>query len=242
MQRRKNSRKSRRCRGCRFWAPPVRCLDPAIKGGWCDDWVWYMRGRKQCRRRYSHPKDPETLAQMRSRGRLGAASGNYSQWLTDEQQDACIAAGAKVQSRPRLNQSGPLTGQQYWVRKDYARQKAQSKATKLKFASQAPQSQRLTRSTSGPHRGISVVSPEQRRLKAGPARKGGGGRKNEECRMKKEEPASQVLQNQRDTGIRRVQCPRTAGVTPSRVGRHSGTFPVSGRASVSAIKLVNAAF
>jgi hypothetical protein len=190
MRRRKHSRKSRRCRDCPFWVPPARCLDPAIKSGWCGDWVWYTRGRKQCRRRYARPKNPQTLAQMRSRGRFGAASRNYSQWLTDEQHDACIAAGVKVRSRPRLAQSGPLTGQQYWVRKDYARQKAQSKATKLKIAPQVPQPQRLARSTSGPRRGMSGVSPEQRR--------------------------------------------RTSGATLSRAGRHSGIFPVCGRASVLA--------
>ena len=133
MQRRKSSRKSRRCRDCPFWAPPARCLDPAIKSGWCGDWIWYMRRGKQRRRRYARPKDPHTLAQMRSRGRLSAVSRNYSQSVTDEHRDACIAAGAKIQSRPRLGQSGPLTAQQYWVRKEYPRQNAKSKATKLKI-------------------------------------------------------------------------------------------------------------
>lgn len=97
-----------------------------------------MRDGKQRRRPYRRPKDPHTLAQMRCRGRFGAASSSYSQWLTDEQYEASIAAGAKVRSRPRLGQSGPLTGQQYWVSKEYARQKAQSKATKLKFSPQVP--------------------------------------------------------------------------------------------------------
>jgi len=167
------------------------------------------------------PKDPHTLARLRSRGRLSAVSRNYSQSpLPDERQDACIAAGAKVQSRPRLDQSGLLTGQQYWVRKDYARQKAQSKATKLKFASQVPQPQRLTRSTSGPHRGITVVSPEQRRLKAGPASEVRAGWTCVERRVKKVEPSSEVLQNQRVTGTGRGPCRMPAGVTPSRVGRH----------------------
>lgn len=142
--------------------------------------------------------------------------------LTDEQQDACIAAGAKVQSRPRLGQSGPLTGQQYWVRRDYARQNAQSKATKLKIATQMPQPQRVARSTWGTHRGISVVSPEQRRLKARPARKVRGGRQCVEPRVKRVEPSSKVLQNQRVTGTRQGQCRRTPGVTPSRVERPSG--------------------
>ena len=190
MRRRQHLRKHRRCRDCPFWAPPARCLDPAIKSGWCGDWVWYMRGRKQCRRRYARPRDPETLEQMRSRGRFGAASGNYSKWLTDEQHEACIAAGAKIRSRTRLGQSGPLTGQQYWIRKDYERQKTLSKATKLKTTPQVLQPQRVVRSTSGPHRHRAGVSPEQRR--------------------------------------------RTSRITPSRVGRHPLTSPVSKRASVLA--------
>lgn len=223
MQRRKSPRKSRRCRGCPFWAPPARCLDPALKSGWCGDWVWYMRGGKQCRRRYACPKDPHTLDQMRSRGRLTAVSRNYSQSLPDAQRDACIAAGAKLQSRPRLGQSGPLTGQQYWVRSDSARQKAQSKATKLKTAAQVPQTQRVTRSTSEPRQSASRPPPEQHRLKAGPARRQGEGMKKVECRRNKELRAAQVLRNQRITGTRRGQWRRNAVVTPSRAGRRSGT-------------------
>jgi hypothetical protein len=38
--------------------------------------------------------------------------------LTQQEVNACIAAGVELRSRPRLCQSGPLTGQQYWVRKE----------------------------------------------------------------------------------------------------------------------------
>ena len=72
-----------------------------------------MRGGKQCRRRYACPYDPRTPAQLRCRGYLSAASRKYSQLLTDEEQDICIAKGAKLHSRRRLDQSGNLTGQQY---------------------------------------------------------------------------------------------------------------------------------
>jgi len=222
MQRSKNLRKIKQCRGCPFYAPPKQCLDPAIKSGWCGDWIWYVRGSKQHRRRYARPRDPRTVAQQLCRARLTAASRSYSRLLTDEQQDACIAAGAKVQSRPRLGQSGPLTGQQDWVRKDYARQKAQHEGEKAKTASKPEQNQGFPRSTSDTHRGISVVSPVRRRLKAGPARKGEAGRKNVECRMKKEVRASQVPRNQRIAEPTRGQFRRTAGVTPSGFGRHSG--------------------
>ena len=49
--------------------------------------------------------------------RLTAALKAYSEVLTDAEQDACIAAGAKRRTRPRLGQSGPQTGHQYWVSK-----------------------------------------------------------------------------------------------------------------------------
>ena len=222
MQRSKNLRKIKQCRGCPFYAPPKQCLDPAIKSGWCGDWIWYVRGSKQFRRRYAQPRDPRTVAQQLCRARLTAASRSYSRLLTDEQQDACIAAGAKVRSRPRLGQSGLLTGQQHWVRKDYARQKAQYEGENAKTAWKPEQNHGFPRSTSDTHRGISVVSPGQRRLKAGPARKGKAGRKNLECRMKKEGRASQVPQNQRVAEPARGQCRRPAGVTPSGLGRHSG--------------------
>ena len=52
------------------------------------------------------------------RARLAAASEAYSEALTNEQQDACIAAGARHRTRPRLGQSGQETGQQYWVGKE----------------------------------------------------------------------------------------------------------------------------
>ena len=52
--------------------------------------------------------------------------------LAEEEQNACIAVGAKLRSRPRLNQSGPLTGQQYWVRKDSAHAKVKVKGPKAK--------------------------------------------------------------------------------------------------------------
>ena len=65
-----------------------------------------MRGGKQCRRRYARPRDPGTLAQLLSRARFGTVSRRYGRSLTDEERDACIAAGAKLRSRPRMDQSG----------------------------------------------------------------------------------------------------------------------------------------
>ena len=79
-----------------------------------------MRSGQQYRRRYARPRDPGTLAQLLCRAHFKATSRSYSRSLTQEERAACIAAGAKLRSRSRLDQSGPLTGQQYWVRKDSA--------------------------------------------------------------------------------------------------------------------------
>ena len=58
-----------------------------------------MRYGKQIRRRYVRPHDPHTPAQLRSRSRLSAASRKYSYFLTEKQQDACIAAGVSPDRR-----------------------------------------------------------------------------------------------------------------------------------------------
>lgn len=108
-----------RCRGCPFLAPSGKCLDPCIRSGRCGDWVWYLRGGRQFRRLYVKPKDPRTFAQRYWRRRFGTASKKYSHAVSEHQQEAWIAQGEKLRSRPRLGQSGPLTGQQYAIRRDY---------------------------------------------------------------------------------------------------------------------------
>jgi hypothetical protein len=164
------------CRRCPLRSLAGRCLNPALKSGRCGDWIWYVRGGKQCRRRYARPKDPRTLAQLLSRARLSTSSRRYSRMLTDEERAACMAAGAKLRSRPRLAQSGPLTGQQYWVRKDSAHANVNVKSSKSNTAPQPLQPQRVTRSTSGLHRSPSRGSPGSHRLGAVQARQGRGGR------------------------------------------------------------------
>ena len=93
------------------------------KSGRCGIHVFYMRKGRLCRRRYVRPKDPRTPKQLRAREVLGAASKAWSssECFTEEQRQGLRAAGAKVQSRPRLAQSGPLTGQQFFVGKSCAR-------------------------------------------------------------------------------------------------------------------------
>jgi hypothetical protein len=203
---RQNTPKARRCRGCPYRAPKGRCLDPVIKSGRCGLYVWYVRGGKQCRHVYIKPQDPRTPKQLRWRARFGAASKDYSHSLTEEQRDACIAAGAKLRSRPRLNQSGPLTGQQYSIRKEYA-ENAEGRMENAEAAPQVTKPQRLTRSTSGTHRGIPVTPPGQSRR--GRASKKEGRRKSVECSGQKGMANSQMRQMQR--------------VTRSRWGRYRST-------------------
>ena len=161
---RRPARAERICHRCPFRAPSGRCLDRAIKSGRCGDWIWWVHSGKQIRRPYLRPRDPRSLAQVRSRARFGAASGKYSYSLTEKQQHACIAAGAKRRSQPRLGQSGPLTGQQYSIRKEYVLQKAHGKTIKGPFAPQVPKPQVLNSTSSDPRRASSRVSPGRHRL------------------------------------------------------------------------------
>jgi hypothetical protein len=145
-----------RCRDCPFRAPSGKCVDRTIKSGRCGDWVWYLRGRKQWRRLYVKPRDPRTPGQRSYRARFGAASKKYSHSLTDEQRDAAIALAAKVRSRPRLGQSGRLTGQQYAIRQDYAAQ-ATERPRKAEKRAKGLQTKGILASTSGTQGGITGV-------------------------------------------------------------------------------------
>jgi hypothetical protein len=106
------------CSRCALCGPAGECLETAVKNGRCGDWVWYVRDGQQWRRRWFKPFDPKSAKQRAWRARMAAASKAYNEALTEKQQDACIAAGAKRQTRSRLDQSGPETGQQYWVGKE----------------------------------------------------------------------------------------------------------------------------
>jgi hypothetical protein len=189
-------RRNRRCPDCPFCAPSGRCLDPRIRSGRCGDWVWYvLPGNNQCRRLWVKPRDPRTPSQRHWRKRLGAASRNYSQSLTDEQQDACIAAGAKRRSRPRLGQWGWLTGQQFWVGKECAG-KAAGGVQKAESPTKGLQTKGISLPTWDTHRSTSVTPPYQHRGNTGRAGKNEGRRKKEECRRQKARAASEVLQRQ----------------------------------------------
>ncbi len=223
MQRHKRIRHCICCQDCPFWAPPTRCFNPALKSGRCGDWIWFVRAGKQLRRPYACPKDPRTVSQLLRRRRFAAASRRYSRLLTEEQREACIAAGAKLQSRPRLGQSGPLTGQQYWVHKDAAPAKPAVKRKDAEFTSEPPQSQRLTRTSSDPHRTVTGPLPERPRSGRRVARG-----------IKQPPHALHHARNRRLTGIGGRQYRRIARLTRPRARHRAGTLRVSRRPSVSA--------
>ncbi len=160
--------------------PFVACGGPALLSGRDGDYVLYVRKGKQFRRRYVLPKDPRTPKQLRCRAALGGASKHWSHSpeLTEAQREACRTVAAGVQSRPRLGQSGPLTGQQYYVGKACAKvhpapervpAQPQRAATRRMFgkcgrnqsvpALQPAPRQRLTPSTWEKHRVHTVEAP-----------------------------------------------------------------------------------
>lgn len=196
--------------------------------GHCGDWVWYVRGNRQFRRLYLKPQDPRTPRQLHERARFGAASQKYSHSLTQEQREARIAAGAKFRSRPRLAQSGPLTGQQYSIRVEYAANAAE-RLQRAARAAKVLQTQGILLSTSDIHRSITGVSPEHHRRNTGQASRKEGRRKNGECGRHKEGAAWEVLPGQRLARSRWAHCRNTTRPVRWQAARNPGTFPVSGR-------------
>ena len=150
----------RLCPRCPFYDPSGKCLDKTLRSGRCGDWIWSVKNGKQIRRLWTRPRDPRTPLQLQCRARLAAASKRYSQGLPDGQQEACIAAGARLQSRPRLFQSGPLTGQQYWVRQQCAG-KAAVNAPSAGTVAKPLQTQGISASTWEHYRSAAVVLPWQ---------------------------------------------------------------------------------
>lgn len=163
---RQSSPQARGCLGCPCRAPSGRCLDTRIKSGRCGDWVWYLRRNQQLRRLYVKPQDPRTPRQLCWRARFGAASTTYSRSLTQDQREACIAAGAKLRSRPRLAQSGPMTGQHYSIRMQYAADAAE-RTHRAEQLSKGLQKQGLSLSTPETHRSMSGHPPELHRRYTG---------------------------------------------------------------------------
>ena len=67
------------------------------------------------RRTMATPRNPQTLAQQIIRLNLATQAAAYDA-LTDEQQEAWIAAAAQMQSKASLGEKGPLTGLQLFTK------------------------------------------------------------------------------------------------------------------------------
>ncbi len=198
------------CRRCPHRGPWGECFATGLKSGRCGDWVWYVRNGKQQRHLYVKPKDPRTPRQFNWRARFAAASRKYSQSMTDEERDACIAAGAKLRSRSRLGQSGRLTGQQYSIKRDCAR-RVQEGAVRAEKAKKRRQTQEISRSTSEQRRTATGLPPGQHRGDTGRLSRNESTFKAEVARRSNARGTSIVLRPRRFlrlAGPRRRSAPR----------------------------------
>ena len=243
------------CRDCPLRASSGKCLDPVLRSGRCGDWVWFvLRGNQQCRCRWVKPTDPRSVRQRRWRARLSTASKRYSRSLTEEQRDACIAAGMKRRSRPRLGQAGALTGQQYSVGKECAAyaEEVMRKATMTRakvlqpqrlakaHTSEVLQRQGVARGTWGSHRGMARLSPGRHRGDKGRGRKEEGRRKSMECKRRRKGTAFQARQN-RTTALSTGE--RYRSVTwarPQRAASNSRNSPSPGGRAASPVRQLKA--
>jgi hypothetical protein len=92
-------------------------FETALLSGRFGDWVYYVRNGRQFRRRYVVPTDRRSPGQLRTRANFAGAVKYWSHTaeLTEQDRAAWETTANQIQSRPRLQQSGPLTGQQYFV-------------------------------------------------------------------------------------------------------------------------------
>ena len=195
-QRRRRRKRGMALRGGRVALSPKELklharliAEASLKSGRSGAYVYYTDKGKQRYRRYVVPKDPRTPRQHLSRAIFAAASRMWSEdgSLTEEQRKAWYASGAKRRSRPRLGQSGPLTGQQNFIGRKYARERRRLqvllaqpnpkahvpniKRQNLEITTQVKQRQVLARSTTGTRRAFAVGARSRRRVPRGSARK-----------------------------------------------------------------------
>ena len=89
---------------------------PGIRrSGRCGSVVFFLIRNHQHERTFVVPQTVRNAATDRARSAFGTLSNAFNTRLTDPQRAAWNAAAAIVQSRPRLGQSGSLTGQQHFV-------------------------------------------------------------------------------------------------------------------------------
>jgi hypothetical protein len=183
-----------------------------------------MRGRKQCRRRYVVPRDPRTVGQLRARATFAAASKAWSHdpQLTEEQRHAWRVKAAKIQSRPRLAQSGPLTGQQLFVGRRCAGgqngrwENAADRRQQAEPAPQVPQFEKVAQSRTATQAACAAVAPCQGRRDRRGAMKGEGNRSSWQAPQAQQVTRSTSEQYRSCTGVSRSQYRRSMG-WPSHV-------------------------
>jgi hypothetical protein len=83
--------------------------------------VYCHRRGTQYVRRHVLTKDLKTAAQRRVREIMEAVSKGFGGWLTQPERDAWELAAKEINSRPRLGQSGPLTGQELFEKLNFPR-------------------------------------------------------------------------------------------------------------------------
>jgi hypothetical protein len=161
-------------------------FETALLSGRFGDWVYYVRNGRQFRRRYVVPTDRRSPGQLRTRANFAGAVKYWSHTaeLTEQDRAAWETTANQIQSRPRLQQSGPLTGQQYFVgqackgkprlRPTSARQVAdcgmERTAPRAKTRPQVAQVQCVAPSTPESPRHIAVSKGERRPALAGTTR------------------------------------------------------------------------
>ena len=200
------------------------------KSGKLDKWVYYMRRGTQCRRKWVKPRDPRTPGQLGSRSRFGAASKAWSRRLTEEMRGEWRVAGAKVRSRPRLLQSGKLTGQTHFVGRNCAKarigremlmrpagiEEAAESAKQAQAAAPAQKSEIVARPARGLRdRRIIVTQVQQRGAGACP-RKATAGRVPSQVLQRQRVARSTWEQYRSLTVVTPYQCRRSKGVTAGR--------------------------
>ena len=92
---------------------------PCTKSGKCEGIVWQRNRYGQISYPAFIPFNPGTPAQTVVRGNFGAVSARWRE-LTPEQRVIWIAVARTIQSKPRLGQSGPLTGCQLFMKVNVA--------------------------------------------------------------------------------------------------------------------------
>ncbi len=89
--------------------------EPYTKSGKLGNTVWQRNPYGQIHYEHFIPANPKTASQTFVRGNLKSVSARW-RTLTEEQRLAWIAVANTILSKPRLAQSGPLTGLQLFVK------------------------------------------------------------------------------------------------------------------------------